>query len=318
MAKSILVTGATGAQGFPLALALLDQGISVHCLTRDPGSSNAQELFSRGARIFTGSYNDVSSITSSMEGVSSVFLNTWPDFSTPDGEIQYARNFVTAAKAVGTIDTFVVSTVYRASEKAELANAKKNDYPFLAQYYSNKAGVEKVIKEAGFKNVIVLRPGWLNYNYIGFLCRIHFPRLEEEHIIDTSYGKEHKIGHFDPRDVSKIAMKALLEPEKYAGRTFELIGEMLTFEDVAHIIEKVSGVQITVVHRTAEETQEIIDNGTMPVIQSQLFEASLAKDKWPHDRRDIATELGGDLGTFEAFLVRERQKLLQTLGADVK
>jgi len=321
MAKSILVTGATGAQGYPLALALLDQGISVHCLTRNPGSSNALKLSSHGAKIFTGSYNDVSSITSSMEGVSSVFLNTWPDFSAPDGEIQYARNFVTAAKAVGTIDTFVISTVYRASEKAEFANAKNNEYPFLALYYSNKAGVEKVIKEAGFKNVIVLRPGWLNYNYVGFPCQIHFPRLEKEHILDTSYGEDHKIGHFDPKDISKIAMKALLEPEKYAGRIFELVGEMLTFEDVARIIEKVSGVQIKVVHRSLEQTQEILDKGTMPVIQAQLFEAGLVGtvgDEWHHDGRDIATELGDDLGTLEAFLVRERQKLLHMFSADEK
>ncbi|PQE26009.1 hypothetical protein CJF30_00000725 [Rutstroemia sp. NJR-2017a BBW] len=293
MAKSVLVTGATGAQGFPLALALLDRGISVHCLTRNPSSSNALKLSSHGAKIFTGSYNDVPPITSSMKGVSSVFLNTWPDFSTLDGEIQYARNFVTAAKAVGTVNTFVVSTAYRASEKAEFANAKKNDYPLLAVYYSNKAGVEKVIKEAGFKN--------------------------GQRILDTSYGKNHKIGHFDPNDVSKFAMKALLEPEKYAGMIIELVGEMLTFEDVARIIEKVSGVQIKVVHRTLEQTQEIFEKGTMPVIQAQLFEAGLAGivgEEWHHDGRDIAAELG--LGTLEAFLARERQKLLHMLGADEK
>ncbi|PQE31938.1 hypothetical protein CJF32_00001540 [Rutstroemia sp. NJR-2017a WRK4] len=290
-------------------------------LTNESSLRNLEVKCFAEANAESGSYNDVPSITSSMKGVSSVFLNTWPDFSTPDGEIQYARNFVTAAKAVGTVDTFVVSTAHRASEKAEFANANNNDYLLLAVHYSNKAGVERVIKEAGFKNMIVLRPGWLNYNYVGFPCQIHFPRLEGQHILDTSYGKNHKIEHFDPNDVSKIAMKALLEPEIYAGRIIELVGEMLTFEDVTRIIEKVSGVQIKVVHRTLEQTQEIVEKGTMPVIQAQLFEAGLAGivgEEWHHDGRDIAIELGDELDILEAFLARERQKLLHMLGADEK
>jgi len=157
MSQTFLVTGATGAQGGSTTRELLSQGAKVHALVRNPLSEAAKDLQALGVVLFKGDFDDVPAINAATAGVTGVFLNTFPNFTDPDGEVRYARNFVTAAKDAKTVTTFVVSTVFKASEAAEIA-ASKPGYQFLSFYYNRKAGVEKVVKEGGFSNWTVLRP----------------------------------------------------------------------------------------------------------------------------------------------------------------
>lgn len=165
MPQTFLITAATGAQGGSTARELLSKGAKVHALVRNPSSDAAKELESLGAVLFTGDFDDVTAIKAATAGVDGVFLNTFPSFTDPGAEVRYARNFVSAAKEAKTVTIFVVSTVLKAAEEAE-ATASRPEYPFLAYYFARKAGVEKVVKEGGFQNWTVLRPG----------CKLtHFP-----------------------------------------------------------------------------------------------------------------------------------------------
>jgi len=173
MTPTILVTGATGVQGGSTARELLAKNIKVRAFVRDPTSQAALNLQQAGAVLFKGDFDDVPAIQAATAGVTGVFLNTYPNFSDAEGEIKYARHFVEAARAAGTVKTFVVSTVLKASEREELAAQKKE--PFLTFYYHCKAGVEKLVREGGFENWTVLRPDWMYYNYLAPPCAIHFP-----------------------------------------------------------------------------------------------------------------------------------------------
>jgi len=157
MSKTFLITSASGSQGGSTARELLKQGHKIHALVRDSSSAAAITLQTQGAILFTGGFNDLLSIAAAIEGVDGVFLNTFPDFMDPDGEVRQAQNIVDAAKAAKTVKTIVVSTVHKAAELAELT-ALKPEYPFLKYYYARKAGVERVVTEAGFENWTVLRP----------------------------------------------------------------------------------------------------------------------------------------------------------------
>jgi nucleoside-diphosphate-sugar epimerase len=120
MPKKFLITSASGSQGGSTARELLKQGYKVHDLPVLP------------------------SVATAIECVDGVFLNSFPDFKDPDGEVRQAQNIVDAAKAAKAVKTVVVSTVHKAAESAELT-ALKPEYPFLKYYSARKAGVERVV-----------------------------------------------------------------------------------------------------------------------------------------------------------------------------
>jgi uncharacterized protein YbjT (DUF2867 family) len=183
--------------------------------------------------------------------------------------------------------------------------ASKPEFPastaFLKYYYDRKVGVEKVVKEGAFPNWTVLRPDWLDYNYLAPPCTIHFPEYQSEHILTVSYPPAFKKGHFDPYDVGKFAAAAFLAPERFNGHTIELTGEPLTFDEVAKRLSDASGVEVKARYRTEEETQQLLEAGTLPVLVSQLWAVS---------------KYGIELGTLEGYLEKEKGRLLKTLGVE--
>lgn len=69
---SILVYGATGPQGRVVAERLLDAGLRVRVLARDP--ARAAALAKRGAEVVQGDYADPASLDAASRGVDGVFL----------------------------------------------------------------------------------------------------------------------------------------------------------------------------------------------------------------------------------------------------
>ncbi|HVL00703.1 MAG TPA: NmrA family NAD(P)-binding protein, partial [Dongiaceae bacterium] len=62
MAKRILVTGATGAQGGALVRQLLQRGFSVRALTRNPNKPAGQALAVLGAEVVAGDLDNEASL----------------------------------------------------------------------------------------------------------------------------------------------------------------------------------------------------------------------------------------------------------------
>ncbi|KAF8144007.1 NAD dependent epimerase/dehydratase [Mycena galopus ATCC 62051] len=297
-----LITSATGRQGTSTARLLLAKGAQVNVLVRDLTYPAALALQSLGATLFKGGFNDISSITAAIQGVSSVFLNTPPDLTNPNGEAQTAEAFVAAARAAGTVQSFVVSTVLHANRFADSADLKA-DYPFLAQYYGSKAGAEKVIRASGFAYTI-LRPAWLMYNYIGQGTAYHFSQYVAERVLTVSSPRGWRVGHLGADDVGLFAAAALLDPTRFAGKEIELANESLTIEEVAAHLTEAVGAEVKVKYRTAEETAEA--RKVLPTLERQILAAA-------DDVPDLA-EYGFRLTTFKEFLEREKSAIRKTVG----
>lgn len=309
MPSTYLVTGATGYQGGSAARQLLSKGHTVHALVRDPASSAAQNLAKLGAKLFEGHFDSLTSINAATKGCTGIFLNTFPSMTDPLYEIHTAQNFVTAAKASGTVTSLVVSTVFKTKENLKFLEEKEDDaYPYLKVYHRSKSGVEDVALNSGIENVTILRPTWLHYQYLSPYCRIHFSDIyEKEHLLTVSYPKNYLKGHFDPEDVGKFAAAAFLELAKFKGKTIELVNERLTFDEVAKTISRVSGEEVAVKYRSQEETEELAK--TMPVAKLALLAQEL-------DFEDDGTgleEFGIKLSSLEQFLGREKKRLRETL-----
>lgn len=92
---TILVYGATGAQGFPVAQHLIAAGYKVRALVRD--GQKADRLKQLGAEIVEGNFADVASVEVASKGVDGVFLLV--PFFNPDPN--FGKNAIAAAKAAG-------------------------------------------------------------------------------------------------------------------------------------------------------------------------------------------------------------------------
>jgi hypothetical protein len=111
--------------------------------------------------------------------------------------------------------------------------------------------------------------------------------------------------------VGKFAAAALLGKEGYVGEVIELTGPGFTFDEVAAILKKVSGVEVKVKYRTEEETRELKEKRTFPVLEQQLLSREV-----PYKEYDpkALEKFGIKLETLEEFLVKEKGRLLETLG----
>jgi len=98
----VLVAGATGRLGGPLAETLIDRGHRVRALTRDPGSAAAGRLRRRGARIVAGDLDDPPSLHRAAAGADAVFVLSTPHHGTgPAAEARQAITLADAAVAAG-------------------------------------------------------------------------------------------------------------------------------------------------------------------------------------------------------------------------
>jgi uncharacterized protein YbjT (DUF2867 family) len=98
----VLVAGATGRLGGPLAGRLIDRGHRVRALTRDPGSAAAGRLRRRGAHIVAGDLDDPPSLNRAAAGADAVFVLSTPHHGTgPAAEARQAISLADAAVAAG-------------------------------------------------------------------------------------------------------------------------------------------------------------------------------------------------------------------------
>ena len=93
--KKILVIGATGLQGRPVAEKLVAAGYRVRALVRD--TRKAEELASRGVEIMRVDLNDAPSVSAAMRGQDGVFML----ISFFAGRSEQAKNVIDAASAHG-------------------------------------------------------------------------------------------------------------------------------------------------------------------------------------------------------------------------
>ena len=115
--RPILVTGATGRQGGAVLRHLLERGLLVRALTRNPDGRAALALAARGVEIAAGDMDDRSSLERAMRGVHGVY--SVQDFlsSGAQREVRQGINVADAALAAG-VRHFVYASVGGAERKS--------------------------------------------------------------------------------------------------------------------------------------------------------------------------------------------------------
>jgi uncharacterized protein YbjT (DUF2867 family) len=218
---TILIVGATGRLGRPVAKALLEAGHSVRALVRD--RARADDLRKLGAEVVLGDLTDVRSLELACKGAERVFAcahSLLGRGETSSAQVDHVGHsaLVVAAKAAKVLH-FVYTSMLGA----------RADHPI--DFARTKHEIEQVVKESGM--------GWTILRPSAFMeCHVH--EFNGKMLLDKGFvvllGRADKPRNYVAvRDVVPFAVDALAADD-LAGRTLEIGGpDNLSNTEVAHL-----------------------------------------------------------------------------------
>ncbi|MGR3341913.1 MAG: NmrA family NAD(P)-binding protein, partial [Paracoccaceae bacterium] len=119
--KTVMVAGATGAQGGATVNALLERGHKVIAITRNPDSDSAKALSAKGVDVRQGDYTDVDAIRRAAQGADSAFAVSTSFEVGATAEIDQGKALLNALDAAG-VGHIVFSSVGSANKNTGIAH----------------------------------------------------------------------------------------------------------------------------------------------------------------------------------------------------
>jgi uncharacterized protein YbjT (DUF2867 family) len=298
--KTILVTGATGAQGGSVARNLLSRGkFAVRALTRNADSPAAQALRDLGAEVVKGDFDDRASLRAALEGVYGVFGVTsfWEHF---EKEAEHGRNLINAI-AGSDVEHFILSSL-QPIEKATGGALKSPHFDIKAEYeeYTRTVGIPSTFVHAAF----------YFENFLAFFP----PRPIGDGVYQFGFPQgDTPLAAVAVEDVGKIVAPLFEQPEKYIGRTLKLVGDEMPPAAYAEAMSRATGTDIRYTHIPRETFAAFGFPGAEDL--ADMFE--FYRLYMPRRDKEIAEgrSIAPDLQTFETWLQRNADKLRASLQA---
>jgi uncharacterized protein YbjT (DUF2867 family) len=237
--KTILVAGATGQQGGAVARNLVKRGHRVLGLTRD--RSKFAQVESLGAEGVLGDLTDRTSLRPLLKGVEGFFIVTTPfgpDFSVdPEKEVLQGTTAIEAAKAA-RVAHVVLTSVASADEGTGIP------------HFESKAELERHLKASGLPYTIT-RPVAFMDNYVSPWMSASLERGFLEQPVPPAVHTQ----LVAVKDIGEIVGRAFDDPKKASGKTVDLAGDEIAFEDIARALSKKLGRPIRYVEQPVEEAR---------------------------------------------------------------
>ena len=229
----ILVAGATGRLGTQIVSLLLGRRQQVRVLTRDP--QRAQHLRGEGLEIATGDVRDPDSLPGPMAGVDTV-VSAVHGFEGPGGVTPASvdhlgnRNLIAAAEAAGARRFVMLSVVGAAPDH-------------VMELFRMKHRAEQLLRGSSLDWTIIRATAFMEL----WAALVGAPILKDGKT--TIFGRgENPINFVSVLDVARFVDLAVSDPG-LRGAVIEVGGpENLTFNQVAAILARAAGKEISVSH----------------------------------------------------------------------
>jgi uncharacterized protein YbjT (DUF2867 family) len=287
--RTVLVTGATGAQGGSMARHLLDRGgYAVRALTRNPGSEAARALAAAGAEVVAGDLADRASLRAALAGCQAVFggTNFWEHFAAEHG-----RNLVNAV-AGAEIEHFVFSSL-----------------ELQAPHHDTKAEVAAYARSLGLP-LTLIAPAFFYENFLG----LSPPRPRADGSLALGFNQgDTPLAAVAAEDVGGVVVELFERPQEFLGRTVGLVGDNLPCADYAETMTRVLGRRVVYQPMTRDEFAGLGFPGADDL--AAMFE--LDRIRVPSRRADLeeCRALYPAMQSFETWLVRNRGRFEALLAA---
>ena len=302
--KTIVVFGATGAQGGGLAHAILNDPaseFSVRAVTRDPDSDKAKELAARGAEVVAGDVDDPESLAKVLKGAYGAFFVTffWAHFSA-EKETAEAKSFAAAAKAAG-LKHVIWSTL---EDVRKFVPLEDNSMPTLqgkykVPHFDGKGEGDQFFIDAGVPVTFLMASYyWDNMVYFGM-----GPKRGEDGKLSITFPMgDKKMAGISAGDIGKCAYGIFKGKEKFIGKRVGIAGEQLTIAEMAKGMSKALGEEVTYNEVTPEQYRAFGFPGSDDL--GNMFQFYRDFDEECNRSRDVqlSKELNPELQSFETWL----------------
>jgi uncharacterized protein YbjT (DUF2867 family) len=235
--RTVLVTGATGAQGGSVARHLLRGGEhNVRCLTRNPNNDKAKALRGAGAEVVGGDLNDRASLKAAMAGCDAVFAvtNWWELFHSPK-EVAQGRNLVDAAAESG-VPQFMFSTL----PSAKTISGGKIEVPHL----DSKGEIENYARSRGL-NAVYFNVAFYFENFI------NFQMVQRQPDGTLSFGfpqGETPLAGVGVENLGGVVKAVLERFDEFSGKVVGVVGDDAPCSHYAEVMTRVLGRKCTYQH----------------------------------------------------------------------
>ncbi|KAH9227162.1 hypothetical protein K456DRAFT_1849076 [Colletotrichum gloeosporioides 23] len=303
--STYLITQATGQQSRWVITHLLAAGAQIHAVVRDL-QKVPSVLQNPNITLFQGESKNFDDIYRAAQGCKGVFLNTVP---FPGLEALQAKTVVDACLKAG-VESIVAATTNGTGNTAMWDDEATKKIQ-LHDYFASKAAVEDIVRGGGFEAYTILRPAVIHHDFFVPGASGNFPRLPTHGVLDHLLDDGARVPYTDANDVGRFAAAALRDPVKFGGKEIDLGNEVLTIEEVRDILVRVSGREVGVAKRTAEEVEAM---GISVFGQRFHLMANIKDLSWTvASAREVEERFGISLTSVEEALRRDRALLLECL-----
>ncbi len=235
MAKTVVITGATGKQGGAVARSLAGQGFQIKAMTRKPQGDAVRALMQLGAEIVQGDLDDAESLRRVLKGAWGAFAvqNTWE--AGVEREEEQGKRFALIAREEG-VQHLVYSSVGSAHRHTGIP------------HFENKWRVEQTVRGLNFPSHVILRPVFFMENLVS-------PWFLHGDKLITALEPDTMLQMIAVEDVGRFGAQAFLRAAQLNGREIDLAGDAATMPQVTEILSEALGRRIEFVRIPIEEVR---------------------------------------------------------------
>ena len=231
--KPILVTGATGAQGKALSKILLQRGVPVRAMTRNPAKPTAKQLAALGAEVVAGDLDDEESLNQACAGMYGVFAlqNFWEKGVGFQREVDQGCKLARAAKQAG-VEHFLQTSVAGCDNAAGV------------QHFQSKWAIEQYVDEIGLPRTFLREVFFMENFFEPVMGGSGKKAINPALVISVLQGclnKDTSLHMVTVDDIAWFAAEIFSKPDQYLGKTLDIASDSLTVAQMKAAWRKVSG-----------------------------------------------------------------------------
>jgi uncharacterized protein YbjT (DUF2867 family) len=309
--KIIAVVGATGATAGGLARAVLDDpdgGYALRAITRSPDSAAARALADRGATIVQADSDDEQSLVRAFDGAYAAFcMTTFFQHFSAEREAAQAANLGRAVGAAG-VRRAIWSTAEDTREWYPLSDHRMPTLQgrFKVPQWDAKSEGDRFFDAAGVPTTLLLTP----FHWESFVFGLGAPQRGQDGVLTLAMPLgDALLPGIAAEDIGRCAYGILRAGDAFTGRTVGIAGELLTGEQLAAGLSKLTGEPVRYQHVPVEIFRSLPVPGID--IGANMFQFVTEANADYCGRRDVALarSLNPSLASFDEWIATTRARL---------
>lgn len=273
---SALVLGGSGQQGGAVARALRARGVRVRAATREPLSTAGRDLAQLGIDPVAVDLSDLTSITAAMKGVSAVF-SVQPSSGQPSGTFTDEQEVRAGVAVVDAAERAGVKHLVYSSALAAAAGLTG------VRHFDTKVRIERRVMNSPLAWTIV-RPATFMEIITG--------SEDQGSVVRFLMSEGASLQAIATSDIGRVVAEAILDRDRWNGRTIEIAGDSITGRDIAQLLSRRWGHDVRYeqlplggTHSTLRRLAALIEEGPLgngadiPALR-QTFPGLITFEQW--------------------------------------